>query len=920
MKKGLVFLFSALLLLGLFVSCENNVDTSKNLVTVKLGAAEGKGLSASVEYASFDDLDWYYKADAASDVFNYGETADWTKLEAGLGDSIELSQGIWSFELKAVEAGADVSESDAVYAGSLMGAQVKAQANDSALSISIPVTAQMAGDGYIAFRDITITLRDGSTATVAPNMAQIDSEEYELPTDESVRLSTGIHDVKVWYVDPSDNMVKAEESVKVTVFGGATTVIEGFLSEITQDVEIGGEDTGSYGDVDPIVSEIVIENQPVVKDDEVVAGVVETTKEAAVSNGALTVKLPVGTKLDVTDEVAAGKVMTGIVEADKTEEAVANISIASFDNVKVFDLTLNVSQDNTTLVEVAYNVGAGLDITQVIHVTDEGENALSSTESNTEEWYSYDPASGVLTLHIFHASYITIAEGDGYHASSIENFMKALEMADENTPIVLLSDISSSEIIVVNKSVTIDGNGKKLTSTAGRAINVSTEGEVVIKDLSIECSGERAINIIQKPVSLTIDNVVASAANYTLNIAASSEGSKVKVANSTLTGLNVVNVAGPQSIVEVDKCTINCEDYNETEGESYSALALNKDATGAQIAATDCTFNIRGDSRIAKNDATDGKILVDNLDDVVSNSEAAIIYPGPYYYSFETLEEAIEFAKSGDTILLLSDVEASEIITINKPLTIDGNDKTLASTAGRAINVEVAGDVIIKNLTIEASGERAINVINQPVNLVVDNVIATADNYAVMVATSVGDSGVPAYISITDSVLTGLNVVNVAAAKSVTTLNSCELNCMDKSDVEEYASLCLYFTASKASIVASNCTFNILGSSSVAYNSSTDGTIVVEGCEVVQGVAYIEYTGGYTYSFVTLEKAIEYAKAGECVNLILDIELDEAITVDKEITINLKGMNLSVKNGSDPIVAAEGYAVDFSEGIYTISK
>ena len=309
------------------------------------------------------------------------------------------------------------------------------------------------------------------------------------------------------------------------------------------------------------------------------------------------------------------------------------------------------------------------------------------------------------------------------------------------------------------------------------------------------------------------------------------------------------------------------------------------------------------------------------MDDVVSNSEAAIIYSGPYYYSFETLEEAIEFAKSGDTILLLSDVEASEIITINKPLTIDGNDKTLASTAGRAINVEVAGDVIIKNLTIEASGERAINVINQPVNLVVDNVIATADNYAVMVATSVGDSGVPAYISITDSVLTGLNVVNVAAAKSVTTLNSCELNCMDKSEDEEYGSLSLYHTASKASIVASNCTFNILGNSFVAYNSSTDGTIDVnEGYEVGQGVAYIEYTGGYTYSFVTLEEAIEYAKAGECVNLILDIELDEAITVDKEITINLKGMKLSVKNGSDPIVAAEGYTVDFSEGIYTISK
>ena len=685
MKKGLVFLFSALLLLGLLVSCENNIDANKSLVNVKLGAAEGKGLSASVEYASFNSLDWYYKADAESPVFNYGETSAWTKLEAGLGDSIELSQGIWSFELKAVEKEADVNTAAAVYSGSLMGAQIKAQSNDRALSITIPVTAQMSGDGYIAFGDIKITLRDGSTATVAPNKAQIDSVEYDLPREESVRLSTGAHDVKVWYVDSSDNIVKAEEAVKVTVFGGATTVIEGFLSEITQDVEIGGEDTGSYGNVDPIISEIVIENKPVVKDNEVVAGVVETTKEAAVSNGALTVKLPVGTKLDVAGEVTAGKVQTGIVEADKTEEAVANISIAAFDNVKVFDLTLSVSQDNTTLVEVAYNVGAGLDITQVIHVTDENgaskENILSSTPSDTKEWYSYDPVSGVLTLHIFHASYITIAEGNIYPVDTLDALEDSLEKGDG--PIVLLKDIESSEIIVVNKPVTIDGNGKKLTSTAGRAINVSTEGEVVIKDLTIECSGERAINIIQKPVSLTIDNVDATAANYTLNIAGSSVGSKVKVANSTLTGLNVVNVAGPKSIVEVDNCTINCEDDNETVGEDYAGLCLNKDAVDGKIIATDTIINVPegSDSSKGSNGAVGGEVTIDGSTEDVIVIVAAITYPNsPYYYGFESLDEAIEFAKSGDTITIIRDIEIEDTITVpnDKNITIDLNGYSIS--------------------------------------------------------------------------------------------------------------------------------------------------------------------------------------------------------------------------------------------------
>ena len=415
MKKTLIFLFSALLLLGLFVSCDNSIDANKSLVKVKLGAAESNGLPSSVEYASFDSLDWYYKADAASEVFNYGEKLDWTKLEAGLGDTIELSQGNWDFELKAVEKGADANTGAAVYLGSLKGAHIEAQPNDGALSITIPVTAQMSGNIY--------------------------------PVD-----------------------------------------------------------------------------------------------------------------------------------------------------------TLDALKD-------------------------------------------------------------ALEKGDG--------------------PIVLLSDISSSEIIVVNKPVTIDGNGKKLTSTAGRAINVSTEGEVVIKDLTIECSGERAINIIQKPVSLTIDNVVAKAANYTLNIAGSSKGSKVKVANSTLTGLNVVNVAGPQSIVEVDKCTINCEDYNDTVGEDYSGLCLNKDAVEGKIIAKDTIINIPdgSDSSKGRNGADGGEVTIDGSTEDVVVIVAVITYPNsPYYYAFESLDGAIEFAKPGDTITIIRDIKIEAPITVpnDKNIIIDLNGYSIS--------------------------------------------------------------------------------------------------------------------------------------------------------------------------------------------------------------------------------------------------
>ena len=54
---------------------------------------------------------------------------------------------------------------------------------------------------------------------------------------------------------------------------------------------------------------------------------------------------------------------------------------------------------------------------------------------------------------------------------------------------------------------------------------------------------------------------------------------------------------------------------------------------------------------------------------------------------YPTLAEAISAAKAGDTVTLLNDVTASEIIVIDKALPLDGGNHTLTSTAGRAINV-----------------------------------------------------------------------------------------------------------------------------------------------------------------------------------------------------------------------------------------
>ena len=103
---------------------------------------------------------------------------------------------------------------------------------------------------------------------------------------------------------------------------------------------------------------------------------------------------------------------------------------------------------------------------------------------------------------------------------------------------------------------------------------------------------------------------------------------------------------------------------------------------------------------------------------------------------YTTIAEAITAAQAGETVTLLRDVTLSEILVINKSITLDGNGKTLTSSAGRAINVTGANGVTIKNLTIKASGERAINIIQNSTNVTIDNVTAVAGNYTVNVATS----------------------------------------------------------------------------------------------------------------------------------------------------------------------------------------
>ena len=178
-------------------------------------------------------------------------------------------------------------------------------------------------------------------------------------------------------------------------------------------------------------------------------------------------------------------------------------------------------------------------------------------------------------------------------------------------------------------------------------------------------------------------------------MASSAPNAVVAISGSNLTGLNVVNVAAPQANVTINGGTITCNDQNETE--SYAALALNKDAKNATIAATGVTFDIKGDSKKAKNGAEGGVITIDGNTDDVDVVVAYIDNGGDYYYGYPSLKAAIAKAKEGETITLLRD------------LTMDYNARDAYETQAQNVGrfPALPGDRTLRHQTLHAHYSRA---------------------------------------------------------------------------------------------------------------------------------------------------------------------------------------------------------------------
>ena len=129
-----------------------------------------------------------------------------------------------------------------------------------------------------------------------------------------------------------------------------------------------------------------------------------------ISSGAMSVTYPAGVELGTTGAVTGDTDKKTSVEqkleykGDTPSVAMSGISIDDGKAVASYELTLPVSQSNTTTVTVKIKYSAGLTGVQVYH----SGTQLTGTANSNGESFTYDAATGFLTLVLMHASPIDI--------------------------------------------------------------------------------------------------------------------------------------------------------------------------------------------------------------------------------------------------------------------------------------------------------------------------------------------------------------------------------------------------------------------------------------------------------------------------------------------------------------------------------
>ena len=287
-----------------------------------------------------------------------------------------------------------------------------------------------------------------------------------------------------------------------------------------------------------------------------------------------------------------------------------------------------------------------------------------------------------------------VAEVNGAKYATLAD---AIRLATKGKTITLLCDVEQNTQLTINKSITLDLNGKTIKNT------MDIWGETANAILSITNGAK---------VTITGNGTIDAKENdcYTINVVKGD----LTIENGTFYG----NV----SVVQVEEGTLSVKGgtfdlHQKWEGSSMYLFNCIDEAYvdgSANVAISGGTF-VGFDPNVSPEQKVDGKVpsfaapgvgITKNENGsftAVDGMTAQILdEDGNSVNAYNTLAEAVAAAQDGQTVTLLADVEQNAQLTIDKSITLDLNGKTIKISGYTAEKAQVS---VKGNLTIQDSSE-----------------------------------------------------------------------------------------------------------------------------------------------------------------------------------------------------------------------
>jgi|GEM_PF-365023 len=460
-----------------------------------------------------------------------------------------------------------------------------------------------------------------------------------------------------------------------------------------------------------------------------------------------------------------------------------------------------------------------------------------------------------------------------------ETLADAIRLAAKGKTITLLADVEQNTQLTINKSITLDLNGKTIRNT------VDIWGDKANAILSITNGAK---------VTITGNGTIDAKENdcYTINVVKGD----LTIENGTFYG----NV----SVVQVEEGTLSVKGgtfdlHQKWEGSSMYLFNCIDEAYvdgSANVAISGGTF-VGFDPNVSPEQKVDGKVpsfaapgvgITKNENGsftAVDGMTAQILdEDGNSVNAYNTLAEAVAAAQNGQTITLLADVEQNTQLAIDKSITLDLNGKTIKNT------VDIWGDNTNAILSIKKGAK---------VTITGNGTIAAKENDCYTINVVNGD------LTIENGTFVG-NISVVQVQKGSLTINGGAFSLLQKmtdgKGENRYLINCIddTYADGSATVAISGGTFvgfdpNVSPEQKVdgkAPSFAAPGTGITRNADgsftAVDGMTaqILDKDGNSVKAYRTLAEAVAAAEDGQTVRLLADVTLDAQIATGKAITID----------------------------------